>query len=352
MEERPIDGAGAAAPPPLALAPADRSPEARRRHALRWQAGLEQPAAAAPRTWPHWLARGQQVLGRTMAGVWNDGFIHAGNLAYTSVVALFPFFITVTAIFSAIGERSERAASINAFLLAVPPSVANAIAPVARDVIDARTGSLLWIGGLVGLWTVGSLIETIRDILRRAYGTSHTRAFWRYRLVSTGIIFAAVLLLLLSLMAQVVIGAVEQAIFAWLPQLDPMIGEITMTRLIPAGVLFGSIYLLFLSLTPSAYRSSCYPKWPGALFVTAWWVAVTMALPWALHWVFNYNLTYGSLAGVMITLFFFWLVGLGMVFGAEFNAALAETPEERDMIGQADDQARSVRHRDGGDYNE
>ena len=31
----------------------------------------------------------------------------------------------------------------------------------------------------------------------------------------------------------------------------------------------------------------------------------------------------------MIALFFFWLVGLGMVVGAELNAALAETPEER-----------------------
>ena len=352
MEERPIDGAGAAAPPPLSLAPADSSPEARRRHALRWQAGLEQRPDVDIETRLHWSARARQVVGRAMAGVWNDGFIHAGNLAYTSVVSLFPFFIMVAAIFSAIGERDERAASINAFLLAVPPSVANAVAPVARDVIDARTGSLLWFGGLVGLWTVGSLIETIRDILRRAYGTAHTRAFWRYRLLSTGIIIAAVVLLLASLLAQVAIGAVEQVIFAWLPQLDPVVGEITMTRLIPAGVLFASIFLLFLSLTPSVYRDARYPKWPGALFVTVWWVAVTMALPWALHWVFNYNLTYGSLAGVMITLFFFWLVGLGMVFGAELNAALAETPEERDMIGQADDRARSGRNTDGGDYNE
>ena len=45
----------------------------------------------------------------------------------------------------------------------------------------------------------------------------------------------------------------------------------------------------------------------------------------------------------MIALFFFWLVGLGMVMGAELNAALAETPEEEeDRIGQADDRARAA----------
>jgi membrane protein len=45
----------------------------------------------------------------------------------------------------------------------------------------------------------------------------------------------------------------------------------------------------------------------------------------------------------MIVLFFFWLVGLGMVVGAELNAALAETPEEEeDRIGQTDNRARAA----------
>ena len=333
MEERPIDGQGASP-----LAPPDLSPEARRRQALRWRAGLEE----APRHRRLALStRMKKVLGRTLAGVWNDGFIHAGNLAYTAIVALFPFFITVAAVFSAIGERDERAASINAFLLAVPPSVSGAIAPVARDVIEARTGWLLWAGGIVGLWTVGSLVETIRDVLRRAYGTQHTHAFWRYRLLSTGIIIAAVVLLMLSLLAQVAIGAVEQVIYAWFPQLDPALAEIAMSRLLPAAVLFGSLYLLFYSLTPGAYRAKIYPKWPGVAFVTVWWVLVTMALPLALRSLFSYDLTYGSLAGIMVTLLFFWLIGLGMVFGAELNAALAETPEEQDMLGQADNRKRA-----------
>jgi membrane protein len=339
MDERPIPAPGADSVPPLA--PPDLSPEARRRHARRSLEGREEATALEVEAHRHWHVHLRQVLGRTVAGVWNDGFIHAGNLAYTTVVALFPFFITVAAIFSAVGERNERAASINAFLLAVPPSVAKAIAPVARDVIDARTGWLLWIGAVVGLWSVGSLIETIRDILRRAYGTRRTHAFWRYRLLSTATVIAAVVLLLFSLLAQVAIGAVETAIYAWVPRLDPVLGEIAMTRLAPALVLFGSVYLLFYSLTPAQYRTRAYPKWPGALFVSVWWVVVLMALPWAVRRLFNYDATYGSLAGVMITLFFFWLVGLGMVFGAELNAALAETPEERDMIGQADDRSRA-----------
>lgn len=330
MEEVPIDAPAG---------PIDQSPEARRRRALldrdKLQAQFDRNLGPASRVFI--------VVKRVLVGAWSDGFIHAGNLAYTAILALFPFVIVITAVITALGEGSQREASIRAFLSAAPPVVARALEPVALSVSEARSGWLLWIGGLVGLWTVSSLIETIRDILRRAYGTRPTAAFWRYRLFSTAFIVGAVVLLLLSLFAQVAITAAQEVIAAWFPLLDTWTLTLTTSRLIPAAMLYLSIYVLFLSLTPSAYRNRRYPKWPGALLVTVWWVAITVLLPGVLRNLFSYDLTYGSLAGVMIALFFFWLVGLGMVMGAELNAALAETPEERDAIGQADDRARNTR---------
>ena len=315
----------------------DLSPEARRKEALKHKAGL--PGHVAHAVGPG--SRAREVMQRVFVGTYNDGFIHAGNLAYLAVLSIFPFFITGAAVFSLIGEESERAATINAILFALPPVVGDVIAPVARSVVAERNGWLLWGGGLVGLWTVGNLIETIRDILRRAYGTRPTKGFWHYRLLSTGIILAAVVLLMLSLIAQFLIGAAQEVISAWVPHLYDAIDSLALSRLVPAFALYLSLYLIFLTLTPAAYRKRRYPKWPGALTVTAWWVATTAALPPLLRTVFSYDLTYGSLAGVMIALFFFWLVGLGMVMGAELNAALAVTPEEEeDRVGQDDEMAK------------
>ena len=324
---------------PLVEVP-DLSPEARRKEALRWRAGLQD--AAVERFGPG--SRFLEVVKRVATGAYNDGFIHAGNLAYMAVLSLFPFFITVAAVFSIIGEEGERAATINAILYALPPLVGNVIEPVARSVVEERSGLFLWLGGLVGLWTVSSLIETIRDILRRAYGTKATHAFWKYRLFSAGVIVGAVVLLMVSLLAQVLIGTAQEVIDAYLPGLSHAIGQLRLSRIVPAFGLFGSLYLLFYTLTPKTYRKRRYPKWPGALLVTVWWVSVTNALPPVLRSFFSYDLTYGSLAGIMIALFFFWLVGLGMVMGAELNAALAVTPEEEeDRIGQTDNRVRSAR---------
>ena len=333
MEERPLDDAH---PPPLAMP--DLSPEARRKRARRLRDAYDEHVGPQGR---FWSSRPFRVFARVWTGAYHDGFIHAGNLAYMGILALFPFFITVGAAFSLIGEQAQRAASVHTFLKALPPIVATALEPVAMDVIVARSGWLLWVGGVVGLWTVGSLIETIRDILRRAYGTRETVAYWRYRLISTGVIMVAVFAMLFALLAQIAIGAAQEVIQVWYPRAADWIDTLGTSRLAPAVVIYGALYLLFFTLTPSAYRKRSYPKWPGALLVTAWWAAVSAALPAVLHRFFTYDLTYGSLAGVMIALFFFWLVGLGMVVGAELNAALAESPEEQDLLGRGRHEHRS-----------
>ena len=256
-------------------------------------------------------------------GTFNDGFIHAGNLAYLSMLAIFPFFILGAALFDLIGGRENAEAMIEAVTRALPESVASVIAPVAEDVIYARSGTLLWIGAGVGLWTVSSLIETIRDILRRAYRSPPVQAFWMTRLFSAGLILAAVVVLMLSLFAQVVIGAAQEVILAAFPQLAEFIAALSSARIVPALGLAVSLWVLFATLTPAEHRKTSAPRWPGALVTTLWWVAVAIALPVVLRAFFTYDLTYGSLAGSMVTLLFFWLVGLGLVIGAELNAALA-----------------------------
>ena len=48
----------------------------------------------------------------------------------------------------------------------------------------------------------------------------------------------------------------------------------------------------------------------------------------------GYEATYGSLAGVMVALLFFFVIGLGVVAGAELNAALVE-PGGKALRGEA-----------------
>jgi membrane protein len=270
-----------------------------------------------------------QIVKRVARGVYADGFIHAGNLAYLALLTLFPFFIILAALAQFFGHAPDTTRAIDSMLRTMPPDVADLVRKPITDVLAARTGSLLWLGAIVGLWTVGSFIETIRDILRRAYGTGYSRAFWHYRLTSAAIIIVSVILALSAFSAQVLLTAAEQFVYRLLPFATGLGAWIGLGRLAPLAMLAVALYGLIYSLTPSKYRMSNCPKWPGALFTAVWWMSVTMALPWALGLLGGYGLTYGSLAGTIIALFFFWLVGFGLVIGAHLNAALAEPPPAR-----------------------
>ena len=297
-----------------------QSPEARRKRLATLEAafGHEVVAKLQPG------ARPFEIVKRIAVGVYNDGFIHAGNLAFLAMTALFPFFIVAAALAAILGESDSARLTVATVLSQLPPGVADTLRDPVREVLTARTGPLLWFGAIIGLWTVGSFIETIRDILRRCYGVKFCAPFWEYRLGSILMIIGAVVLMLFAFAASVLLRSVQVAVEAWIPFADDLVTAVTVYRVIPALALFGTVYGLFYALTPARYRKQGCPKWPGALLITIWWLGTVEFLPDAIGLLGGYDLTYGSLAGVMIVLLFFFMIGLGVVAGAELNAALAE----------------------------
>ena len=273
----------------------------------------------------HKRATAWEIVKRVAIGVYDDGFIHAGNLAYLALLALFPFFITAAAIAKLLGQSADGQRTVATFLSKLPPEVASVLAGPVREVLTLRTGPLLWFGAIVGLWTAASFVETIRDILRRAYGVKFCAPFWSYRLGSIGLIIAAVLLLMAAFGLSVLLSSMHHFVVSVLPFSNGVATDLGFYRLAPALAIFVTFYILFLALTPARYRGIECRKWPGALLVTAWWVATVELLPNAISLFGGYSLTYGSLAGVMVALLFFFVIGLGVVMGAELNAALADS---------------------------
>ena len=279
--------------------------------------------------------RGLEVVRDTIAGVWADGFTHAGNLAYLSLLTLFPFFIVLATVAGSLGRTDDGMRAISAFLRALPPDVAGLVAKPIADVIGARaSGGLLTFGILVTLWTVSGFIETIRAIILEAYHAATTVPVWRQRVGSILLVFVAVMLMLLAFAAQVVLTGAEAFVARLMPFASAVTqGQLALGRLVPAAALFGALYLIFFALMPRRYRRLRCPIWPGALVTAAVWVGTTMGMPRVLAQFASYTLTYGSLAGVIVALLFFYIVGLGVVVGAQLNAALAKQRQRRLKAG-------------------
>jgi membrane protein len=266
----------------------------------------------------------------TVVGAYSDGFTHAGNLAYLSLLTLFPFFIVLATVAGIMGRTADGMRAIGAFLRALPPDVAALVAKPIADVISVRASNgLLTFGIIVTLWTTSGFIETIRAIIHDAYQSTQNLPVWRYRIGSVLIIFAAVILMLTAFAAQVVLTGAEAFVARLMPLADGALTQFAIGRLFPTSMLFVALYLTFFALTPKRYRMLHCPMWPGALATTLVWVGTTMGMPLVLSQFSNYTLTYGSLAGVIVALLFFYIVGLGLVIGAHLNAALAKSRQRR-----------------------
>jgi len=188
------------------------SPEARRKRLASAKAHLGTIRVRMPSR-----SRAWEVIKRVAIGVYSDGFIHAGNLAYLALLSLFPFVIVGAAIAHLAGHGAEGMSAVNAILQTMPHDVQSVLRAPIADVLHARNGNLLWFGALVGLWTTASFIETIRDIIRRAYGVTFSRPFWEYRLGSIGIIIASVVIAMVAFSLSVLLSGAQQFIISRVP---------------------------------------------------------------------------------------------------------------------------------------
>ncbi len=268
-------------------------------------------------------ARARVIVREVVGNALVHGGVLAGNFAYLALLTIFPFFIVAAALGGMFGRSDYGQEAVNGFLAAVPPSMADVIAAPVESAMTARTGPLLWLAVIVGLWTTGSLIESIRSIIRRAYGATSDKPFWRYRLGSLALIISAVIATMLALSVQVVLVGAAEVIAASVRFPEDALSLVAFSQWFTFLVLLAMLYLVFGMLTPTTYRRAGHPIWPGPLFISIWWMASLALLPFFLSNFANYDLTYGSLAGVMVSLIFFFLIGFAMVIGAELNAAVA-----------------------------
>lgn len=278
---------------------------------------LARLAARLPRTY----LVGRQALGRTM----RDGYIHAGNIAYLSLVTLLPLIILITAVTAAFGQTDAGQYAIDGMLRALPANVAELFDPVIAEVLEARTGNLLWIGGFVALWTVSTFVETLRDIIHRAFDVPFTRHFLEYRLMSIGGTLLAMLLVLVAIVSQFVLVLTVKSVTHLFPNELQIPGWLDLSRLLTPPFIFLSLWALFKLLAPTGHRSAA--AWPGALITTIAWVVGLLLLGPAFAGFGRMGLTYGALSGVMLALLFFYAVGFALVAGVELNAALARAGE-------------------------
>ena len=81
-----------------------------------------------------------------------------------------------------------------------------------------------------------------------------------------------------------------------------------------------AMFLVFLHRVLPGHRLPLRALWAGVAVTTVIWIIAATGFSIYLGITPTYATTYGTLAGVVISLVFFYISGMAVIFGAEINA--------------------------------
>lgn len=247
-----------------------------------------------------------------------DGVEHAGYLAFLSILSLFPFLIFLIAIVGLIGASEVGAEIIHSILMAAPREVSEALTPRINEIISGPEQSLLTIAIIGVIWTASSSVEGCRTILNRAYRVHFPPPYIFRRLISVLEFFV----ITFSIVAGIIL-------FIFVPMfLKEIETGLGFTINFDYDFFYIRHFAIFILLTlatsflyfvlPNA-KQKITQTLPGSILVTFFWILLEKLFAFYLEHFQQLNFVYGSLAGVIISLMFFYLISLVFIFGAEFN---------------------------------
>ena len=252
----------------------------------------------------------------------HDGMVMAGHLAFLGMLALFPFIIFLVSLAGTFGQSESGIEALSWLFDSMPTDVASVLrAPIEQMVTTTNKGIMTF--SIIGaIWVSSSAIDAARLAIVRAYSTVTRRPYLRRRAEGLLLVIMSASSIILGMTALVFGPVIWNTIIKYSPVNADWAFLWNLVRLSTSfGLIFGALCLAYLVLRPRSLKVAG-PVAPGALGAIILWMLVANTFSLYLKYFGNYDVTYGSLAGAIIAIVFFYFLSVGFILGAEINAEL------------------------------
>lgn len=272
----------------------------------------------------------------------DDVFVWAAAMAYSWLLAIFPFLIFLLTLIPHIPDRQkvQVLGGIQRFLHQLPAETAQLLQGYVDEtarVLTQTHGGLMSLGLLLTVWAASGGMSQTMYALDRCYDLQkRPRPFYKQRPLAVVLTIVAASLMLLVLILLPIGGLVIA--WAWktfyLPTGWRML--IDLLRWLMAVILMmGALNVVYFFGTRVKQRYRFVT--PGAAFCVLMWIVMGLGFRMYIDRfaIQGYNKTYGAMGGVVILLFLMYLAALCLLLGAEINGYLDQ--EIRKVQPQASD---------------
>jgi len=253
----------------------------------------------------------------------------AAQIAYFMMLSLFPFLLFLVSLISYL-PILEADAVLEQLSDALPQEAYDLVADTVFQILSGREGGILGVGLLAALWSasmgVGALITTInraynihprRNIaVQKVLSIVLTLVLSGFVIVSTTLVFLGPQLTHQGLQA---LGLAGESAAVWNALRLPLVALLNLLGL--------SILYYF---APEAKQRYVWIL-PGTITATVLWMAAGSVFREFVSNLGSYNVTYGSIAAVIILIVWLWLSGFIFLLGAEVNALMRRMDHYEDL---------------------
>lgn len=247
-------------------------------------------------------------------------------VAMSGMLALFPFILFVVSLAGAVSHPIVVDDLIALMFGAWPEGLADTIEVEIRSVIASSNQNLITIGGVMAIIFASNGTNAVREAMSRAYGESDPRPFWKQRLISlVFVIFGAIVVL-----AFISLGLALPLYLEYANAVTPNLYNALFNNEVPLLLITGLMAVGGLCASHLWLPYGAHPFhqiWPGVIVTICLWILAANGFSIYITEFATYSVTYAGLAGAMGTLIFLNLMSAILIFGAEYNTALAEARE-------------------------
>ena len=280
------------------------------------------PGVGASEPWEIPAAGWKQVLVRTKDEIKEDrvGLMAAG-VAFYAMLAIFPALIAAITVWGLVSDPQQIQQTIGGFTGALPEGAATLLENQISQIASASDSALGWAlaASLAGaVWSASSGTKGLMNAINAAYDEAETRGFLKVRglalLLTVGGVFFGLLVLgliavLPGVLAALDLGSTFERVLGWARW--PIL----------AAALVGGLAVMYRSAPDRDRPEWSWLSW-GAVVALVIWLLASAGFSWYVTSFGSFGETYGSIAGVIVLMLWFFLTAFAVLLGAELNAEM------------------------------
>lgn len=253
----------------------------------------------------------------------------AAQLSYYVLLALFPALIFLTALMGVFSVENYMPQLMGYAKNVLPEDALSMVERFLTQVAQGAGTNILSFGVLAALWWSSSGVVAVMEGLNVVYNVKEdSRPFWKVRLVAVALTSALAGFVLLSLTLILYGPGIGEWIagFVGLGPLFVFIWNVLQWPVVVALMLFviGVLYYFCPDIEQDWRWVS-----PGSAFAVLMWLIMSLGFKVYVDNFGDYNKVYGSIAGVIVLMLWFYWSGVVLLLGGEINAEIEHAATER-----------------------